>query len=82
MAFDVNGFEADRKRRQRLLRLIWRFVQRRAVEPDDVLVVVVQLRVVVDLGRVVVSLSVVRCEMAVRDRVFVFVPRLRLVDVL
>ena len=42
VAFDARGFKADRDRSQSPVHLIRRFVQRRAVKPDDVFVVVVE----------------------------------------
>jgi len=45
VAFDASGFKADRDRSQSLVHLIRRFVQCRAVNPDDMFVVVVEFSV-------------------------------------
>ena len=45
VAFDASGFKADRDRSQSPVHLIRRFVQRRAVKPDDMFVVVVEVPV-------------------------------------
>jgi hypothetical protein len=78
---DANGFVADGNRRRRGTDPIRRFVQRRAVEPHDALIAVVEFRCVREI-EMVVCLDVVRRKVAVRDRVFVLVARFRLVDVL
>lgn len=85
LTFGVDGFERDRDGCQRVLRLIWRLVQRRTVQPHDVFIVVVQLVQLkpdaTGLVEVIVVLDVVRREMTVCDRVIVVVSRFRLVDV-
>jgi hypothetical protein len=87
-AFDVNRLETCRNGRQNLLRLVRRLMERRAVHPDDVLVVMIDFNVqleTVSIGpliEVAVGFDVVRREVAVRDRRLMVVPRFWLVDVL
>jgi hypothetical protein len=81
MLDDRNERERDWNRRRNGRRLVERFVERRAVEPHDALVVVVEFRRIREIG-MVVSLQVVRGKVAVRDCVFVLVARPWLVDVL
>jgi len=50
VAFDASGFKADRDRSQSLVHLIRRFVQCRAVNPDDMFVVVVEFSVRFEAG--------------------------------
>ena len=50
VAFDARSFKADRNRSQSLVHLIGRFVQCRAVNPDDVFVVVVEFSVRFEAG--------------------------------
>jgi hypothetical protein len=72
----LNGVVTDRDGRRNRRGLMNRFVENRAVEPDHVPVSVVEFGA---LGRLV-RFKMVRGEMAVGDRVFVFA-RLGLVDV-
>jgi hypothetical protein len=76
-AFGVDWFEAERHGRQGGKHLIRRFVKGRAVNPDDVIVVVIEF----DLHGVFMSFEMVRGEVAVRDCVRVVVPWFGLVDV-
>ena len=81
MLDDRNDRERDRKCRGNGRRLVERFVERRAVEPHDAFVAVVEFGCVREIG-MVVALEVVRGQVAMCDRMFVLVARSRLVDVL
>jgi hypothetical protein len=76
--FEPDGFKADRDRRRNAIGSIRRLVQRRAVEPHDVLAVVLELG---DAGVAIEIVDVMRREVAVGDRVVVLVSRARLVNV-
>jgi hypothetical protein len=87
MALERNGSKADWDCGRNVIGLIRRLVQRRAVEPHDVRVVVVEfvVHLKADAARflveVIVIVDVMGRKVAVGHCVIVIVPRPRLVDV-
>jgi hypothetical protein len=88
MPVEPHRFAADRDRRRSRIDLVSGLVERRAIEPDDVLVAVVEFRLsregemTVGFVEVIVGFDEMRSEVAVCHRVLVVVTRAGLVDVL
>lgn len=77
--FDKNRFVSDRNGQRDRSRLVNRFVEGGAVNPDHAPVVVFDLRAFP--GLVIVLVRMVRREVAVSDGVLMFVARAGLMDV-